>query len=187
MVQLSERPGTKKITNLHDKFLYKIGAIYDAEIRFLEGQQLSWQYSQHQQLKSLIETHIRETEQQIKNLEQVFSTLGQQPQRVNCDVAAGLISDGQKLVLLASDNPTIVDLALAGEQAKVEQLEIVTYRDLIKNAEVLGQNQVVQLLQQNLQQEEQTAQKLEQLKPQLIQEAQSAQGSSTASSHKKSR
>ena len=177
MVQLSERPGTKKITNLHDKFLYKIGGIYDAEHHFLEGQQLIWQYSQHRELKSLIETHIRETEQQIRNLEQVFSTLGQQPQRVTCDVAAGLISDAQKLVLLTSDNPKLVDLAIAGEQVKVEQLEIVTYRGLIKDAEQLGQNQIVQLLQQNLQQEEQTAQKLEQLKPQLYEEAKSTEGS----------
>ncbi|MEH1969478.1 MULTISPECIES: YciE/YciF ferroxidase family protein [unclassified Nostoc] len=178
MVQLSERPGTKKITNLRDKFLYELAAIYDAEHIFLEAQQLMWQYSQHNQLKSLIETHIRETEQQIRNLAQAFSTLGQQPQRVHCEVATALVSDGQKLILLSADNPTIVDLALAGEQAKVEQLEVVTYRGLIKDAEQLGQNQVVQLLQQNLQQEEQTAQKIEQLKPQLLQEAKSAEGGS---------
>ncbi|MBH8575960.1 ferritin-like domain-containing protein [Nostocaceae cyanobacterium CENA369] len=182
MVQLSERPGTKKITNLQDKFLYKIGTMLDAEIRFLEAQQLMCQCCRDNQLKSLIETHVRETEQQIKNLEQVFSTLGQQPQRVNCDAAAGLVSDGQKLMLLASDNPTIVDLALAAEQAKVEQLEIISYRGLIMNAEVLGHNQVVQLLRQNLQQEEQTAQKLEQSMPQLLKQAQSAGGSATSKS-----
>lgn len=34
MVQLSERPGTKKITNLQDKFIYEVGAMYDAEHRF---------------------------------------------------------------------------------------------------------------------------------------------------------
>ncbi|WP_341528184.1 DUF892 family protein [Nostoc sp. UHCC 0302] len=180
MVQLSERPGTKKITNLQDKFLYELGGIFDAENRFLEAQQLMWQYSQHPELKSLIEAHIRETEQQIRNIEQVFSTLKQQPQRVTCDAAAGLVSDGQKLVLLSSDNPKIVDLVLAGEQAKVEQLEIITYRGLIKGAEQLGQNEIVQLLQQNLQQEEQTAQKIEQLKPRLLEEARSTGGKSGA-------
>ncbi|ACC79882.1 DUF892 family protein [Nostoc punctiforme UO1] len=177
MVQLSERPGTKKITNLQDKFIYELGGIYDAEHRFLEAQQLMWQYSQHSQLKSLLETHIGETEQQIRNLEQVFRTLGQQPQRVTCDAAAGLISDGQKLTLLSADNPQIVDLGLAGGQAKVEQLEIAAYRALIRGAEQMGQNEVVQLLQQNLQQEEQTAKKIEQHLPQLLKEAKSAEGS----------
>ncbi|MFN6472297.1 MAG: ferritin-like domain-containing protein [Nostoc sp. SerVER01] len=178
MVQLSERPGTKKITNLRDKFIYELGAIYDAEHRFLEAQQLMWQCSQHNQLKSLLETHIRETEQQIRNIEQAFSTLGQQPQRVTCDAAAGLISDAQKLTLLAADNSKIVELGMAGAQAKVEQLEIACYRGLIKGAEQMGQNEVVRLLQQNLQQEEQTAQKIEQHLPQLLQEAKSAESSS---------
>ncbi|MDF5708766.1 MAG: DUF892 family protein [Nostoc sp. S4] len=179
MVQLSERPGTKKITNLRDKFIYELGGMYDAEQRFLEAQQLMLQCSQHNQLKSLLETHIRETEQQVKNLEQSFSTLGQQPQRVTCDAAAGLISDAQKLTLLAGDNPKIVELIMAGAQAKVKQLEIFAYRGLIKEAEQLGQNQVVQLLQQNLQQEQQTVQKLEQHMPQLLQEAKSAEGSTS--------
>lgn len=182
MVQLSERPGTKKITNLQDEFICEVGAMYDAENRFLEAQQMMWQCCQHSQLKSLIENHIRETEEQIRNLEQVFSTLKQQPQRVTCDAAAGLVSDGQKLILLATDNPKIVDLGIAGEQAKVEQFEIACYRGLIKGAEQMGQKQIVQMLQQNLQQEEQMAQKLEQCMPQLLQECKSSEGSASGKS-----
>lgn len=182
MVQLSERPGVKKITNLQDKFIYEVGAMYDAENRFLEAQQVMWQSCQNNQFKSLIETHIRETEQQIRNLEQVFSTLGQQPQRVTCDAAAGVISDAQKLMLLTADNPTILDLGLIAGQSKVEHFEIACYRGLIKGAEQMGQREVVQLLQQNLQQEEQTAQKLEQLLPQLLQETKSGDGKTTTKS-----
>ncbi|MEA5618699.1 DUF892 family protein [Cronbergia sp. UHCC 0137] len=182
MVQLTDRPGTKRITNLQDKFIYEIGAMYDAENRFLEAQQMMHQSCQHQELRSLIETHIQETEQQIRNLEQIFNALGQQPQRVTCDAAAGLISDGQKLMLLAADSPKIVDLGLVGGQYKVEQLEIACYRGLIKVAEQMGQNQVVQWLQQNLEQEEQTAQRLEQLMPRLLQEVTSSGGKTTAKS-----
>ena len=171
MVLLSERPGIKKISSLEDKFMYEIAAMYDAENRFLEAQQMMWQSCQHNALKSAIETHIRETEEQIHNLEEVFTILGQEVQRVNCDAAAGLISDAQKFMLLATNSPKIVDLGMVGGQCKIEQLEVACYRSLIKVAEQIGQNQVVQLLQQNLQQEEQTAQKLEQMMPQLLQEA----------------
>lgn len=182
MVQVSERPGTAKISNLEQKFVYEIGAMYDAENRFLEAMQMMHRCCQHNEMKSLLETHIRETEQQIRNLEQVFKVLGQQPTRINCDAAAGLISDGQRFMLLASDNPKILDLGLAGGQAKVEHLEIACYRSLIKGAEQMGQNQIVQLLQQNLQQEEQTAQKIEQCMPQLLQEAKSAKGTTGSKS-----
>ncbi|MGH1394446.1 MAG: ferritin-like domain-containing protein [Trichormus sp.] len=169
MVQLSERPVTK-ISNLQEKFIYEVGVMYDAEQRFWEAQQMMVQCCQHTQLKSLIETHIRETEQQIQNLEQVFNTLGQQPKRINCNTAAGLVNDGQKFMLLAAESQKILTLGLAGCQAKVEQLEIACYRSLIQVAEQMGQQKVVQLLQQNLQQEEQTAKKLEQHMPELLKE-----------------
>ncbi len=180
MVLVSERPGTKKITSLQQKFIYEINTMYDAENRFLEAQQMMWQCCQNSKLKAVIEPHLQETEQHIENLKQVLSTLGEQPQRITCDVAAGLISECQKFALLAADNPKIVDLGLAGWHCKIEQLEIACYRGLIKVAEQMGQNQVVQLLEQNLHQEEQTAQKLEQLMMQLIQEAKQTEAKTTA-------
>jgi ferritin-like metal-binding protein YciE len=170
MVNVQERPGATKIRDLEQKFLYEICGIYNAEIRFLEAQQMMSQCAKNSQIKSMLSSHIQETQQQIKNLEQVFSTMGQQPQRVNCDTAAGLVSDGQKLMLLTSESPELLDLCLAGGQAKVEQFEISCYRALVKGAEQMQQKQVMQLLQQNLQQEEQTFQKIEQLMPQLLQQ-----------------
>jgi ferritin-like metal-binding protein YciE len=177
MVQLSERPGTKKITSLQQKFIYEINTMYDAENRFLEAQQMMWQCCQNSKLKAVIEPHIPETEQHIENLKQ--------PQRITCDIAAGLISECQKFTLLSADNSKIVDLGLAEWHCKIEQLEITCYRTLIKVAEslrgevMLGQNQVVQLLEQNLHQEEQTAQKLEQLMMQLVQEAKQPEAKAT--------
>jgi ferritin-like metal-binding protein YciE len=176
MVNVQERPGATKIRDLEQKFIYEICGIYDAEIRFLEAQQMMLQCVKNSQLKSMISSHIQETQQQIKNLEQVFSTMGQQPQRINCDAAAGLVSDGQKLMLLTAESPEILDLCLANGQAKVEQFEITCYRALVKGAEQMQQKQVMQLLQQNLQQEEQTFQKIEQSIPQLLQQAMSTSG-----------
>ena len=44
----------------------------------------------------------------------------------------------------------------------------------------MGQNQVVQLLEQNLHQEEQTAKKIEQLMIQLLQESKPTEGKTAA-------
>ncbi|MFM9161134.1 MAG: ferritin-like domain-containing protein, partial [Dolichospermum sp.] len=86
MVQLTQRPITNKITNLQQKFIYEINTMFDAENRFLESQQMMWQCSQNNKFKMIIETHIQETEQHIKNLEQVLNILGEKPQRITCDV-----------------------------------------------------------------------------------------------------
>lgn len=182
MVQLSERPGTKKISNLQQMFIYGINSMYDAENRFLEAQQMIWECCQNAKLKTVIEPHIQETQQHIKNLEQVLNICGEQPQRITCDVASGLISECQKFTLLAADNSKIADLGLAGWHNKIEQLEIAGYRSLIKVAQQMGQNQVIQLLEQNLHQEEQTSQNLEELIMQLLADAKTSEGKTTAKS-----
>ncbi|MFM6371503.1 MAG: DUF892 family protein [Dolichospermum sp.] len=69
---------------------------------------------------------------------------------------------------------------LAEWHSKIEQMEMSCYRRLIKVAEQMGENQVVQLLEQNLHQEEQVAQKLEQLMMQLLPEVKTPEIKSTA-------
>ncbi|HLP90574.1 MAG TPA: DUF892 family protein [Nostocaceae cyanobacterium] len=182
MVQLSERPSTRKITNPQEKFVYELCVMYDAENRFLEAQQMMCQCCENSQLRSLIETHIQETQQQIRNIEQVFSILKQQPQRVNCEAAAGVIGDSEKFMLLAADSPRLVEQGIAGGQLAVEHLEIACYRCLVKGAQQMGQDQIVELLQQNLRQEEQTAQKIEDLMPQLLQTTGTTQSKTTSKS-----
>ncbi|HLO88642.1 MAG TPA: DUF892 family protein [Nostocaceae cyanobacterium] len=182
MVQLTERPGTKKISNSQEKFVYELCAMYDAENCFLEALQIIYQSCENNQLRTVIETHIRETEEQISNLEQVFSILKQPAQRVHCEAAAGLVSDAQKFMLLATDNHKILEQGIVSGQLAVEHLEIACYRCLVHGAQQMGQNQIVDLLQQNLQQEEQTAKKLEQLMSQLSQETTPKEGKSTTKS-----
>ncbi|WP_353932447.1 DUF892 family protein [Okeanomitos corallinicola TIOX110] len=182
MVQLSERPGIKKLSTLSDKFTYAISMVYDAENRFLESQQMMVQCCQNKQLRSTLENHIRETEQQVRNLEQVFELLGEEPQRITCDAAVGLISDCQKSMLLTADHQELIEPGIAGGQLIIEHLEIAFYHCLIKGAEKMGKSQIVQLLQQNLEQQEQTAKKLEPLMSQLLAEIKSVDGKTAARS-----
>lgn len=162
------------IKNLNEKFIHELGDIYDAEHRFLEAQQEMLSQANNPTVKTLLQEHIGQTEQQIKNLEQAYSILGEKPKRVKCDAAAGLVSEGQKTMKEAANNPAILDCVIAGAAAKVEHYEVASYRGLIEGARIMGQDQILQLLQQNLQQEEQTAQRVEQSTPQLLQRAMSA-------------
>lgn len=162
------------IKNLEEKMLHEVCDIYDAEHQFLEAQQQMIQKANDGQVKSMLQEHIQQTEQQIRNLEQVFQSLGQQPKREKCAAAAGLVSEGQKLLKEVEGNRQLIDLAIAGSQSKVEHYEIASYRGLITGAQQMGQQEIVTLLQQNLQQEEQTAQKVEQSTPQLVQQAMSS-------------
>lgn len=159
------------IKTLQEKFLHGLGDIYDAEHQFLEAQQEMLPQANSTTVKSLLEQHIKETEQQITVLEQVFEAVGETPKREKCAASAGIVKENESLLSEVSGNPALVDLAISGGAAKVEHYEIATYRMLITGAQQMGQTQVAKLLQQNLQQEEATAQKIETSASALFQQA----------------
>lgn len=159
------------IKTLQEKFMHGLGDIYDAEHRFLDAQQTMLPNADSDLVRTSLETHIAETEQQIVNLTQVYEILGVTPQRVSCDGAAGIVKEGDKLLSETKDVPALADLAIVGGCSKVEHYEIASYRGLIAGAEMMGQTEIVRLLSENLQQEENTAQKLEASMPELLQNA----------------
>ena len=164
------------ISNTQEKFLHELGDIYDAEQQFLKGQQEMLQQASDPTLKQMLERHIGESEGQVQVLEQVFEALGEKPKRETCAAAKGLVTEAQK-VLKEAQSAELRDCLIGGSAAKVEHYEIASYRGLIIGAQQMGQDQVVTLLEKNLQQEEQTAQKVEQSAPLLLQKAMQAETS----------
>jgi ferritin-like metal-binding protein YciE len=163
------------ISTMQDLMLDQLGDVYDAEHRFLKGQQEMMRKASDQQLKSGIQLHIEQTQHHIQNLEQVFSLMGQQPKGVTCEASQGLVSEAQKDMGEAGSD-SIRDVLIDGAALRVEHYEIAAYTALIAGAQLMGQQQAISLLQENLQQEQQTAQKLEQLTPQLLRTAMQQSG-----------
>jgi ferritin-like metal-binding protein YciE len=161
------------ITTLKEKFVHDLGDIYDAEHRFLEAQQEMQAQAGAKTLKAMIMAHIGQTEQHLRNLEQVYGIVGEKPKRVKCDAATGLVLEGQKGLKEVAQGSAIGDCVITGAAAKVEQYEIASYRGLIMLSEQLAYVPVVTLLNQNLQQELETATKLEQSLPSLLAETMS--------------
>ena len=162
------------ITNPQEKFVHELCLTYDAEHQFLEAQQEMLGQASDEHLQSMVQNHINQTQRQIQNLEQVFGQMGLEPQRQTSQAAQGLVADGRTGLQEAEGGP-VVDTLIAGAQAKVEHFEIACYRGLVTGAQQMGQDEeVVDLLQQNLLQEEETAQMVEQSAPQLLQKAMQA-------------
>ncbi len=169
------------INTLEEKFAFSLNSIYDAEHQFLEAQQTMLEGANSSTVKAMLEKHIAETEQQIVNLTRVHEILGLTPKRATCDAAKGLVTEGNKVLTATADVPALADLAINDASSKVEHFEIATYRGLIAGAQSMGQTEIVQLLTENLQQEETTAQTLESAMPALLEKAmQTASKSATS-------
>ncbi len=162
------------ITHTQELFLHELTEIYDAEHRFLEGQAVLVNRATDQELQRAIRNHIYQTRQHIGNLEQVFRELGQEPRRQTNEVAQGLVSEAQQSIQEA-ESDALRDCLIDAAVIKVEHFEIASYRSMVTGAQLIGQSMIVDLLNANLQQEEETAQTAEQSAEKLLQKAMQAE------------
>jgi len=158
------------ISTAKEKFVHELADLYDAEHQFLEGQRQMQRRASDERLRTMIMEHIAQTEDQIKNLEQVFGVLGEQPKRESCSGAKGLVEEAAKMMAEAA-RPEICDAMLGGAAAKVEHYEMVSYADLITGAELMGQTKAIKLLRANRDQEVKTARRMERAGPRLLKRA----------------
>ncbi len=165
------------ITNAQELFLHELAEIYDAEHTIDFGLQAMNQGASDEDLRSAVQNHLEQTRGHIQNLEQVFNQLGQEPYRETNEVAQGAAKELQQGLAEAHQSPELVDCVIISAAIKVEHFEIASYRALITAAQQMGQHEeVVNLLQQNLQEEEETAQIAEQSAPELFQKAMQSEG-----------
>ena len=99
----------------------------------------------HPDLKQAFEEHRRQTEGQVRRLEQAFKLLGVPAKGKKCEGMAGLLEEGKKMMEEDAE-PPVMDAALIAAAQKVEHYEIASYGCVCTYAEMLGYDQVHDLL-----------------------------------------
>jgi ferritin-like metal-binding protein YciE len=150
---------TSSIKTLDDLFVHTLQDIYYAENQITKALPTMIKKATDPQLKQGFETHLRETEGQIKRLEQVFKMHGAEAKAVKCPAIDGIIDEAQEILSDAKDNEVLDAAALASAQA-VEHYEITRYGTLVAWARQLGRNDCASVLQQTLEEEKLTDLKL---------------------------
>ena len=148
-------------------FAYKLGTVLSGEKKILTMLKKLEKRAQRDELKQQFRHHREETEGQIKNIEQAFNVLGEKATGRTNPVVMGLAEQAD--VLYDKTDDEILDTVLLGGAAETEHVEIALYEDLITQARAMGEQQVVSLLQQNLEQEQHTLEEVKRASEQLAQ------------------
>jgi ferritin-like metal-binding protein YciE len=151
-----------ELRNLNDLLLDHLKDLYDAEHQITKVLPKMAEAASSQQLKSAFNQHLKETENQIRRLEQVFDALGKKPSRRPCKAMKGLIEEGEEL-LQEDAAPEVLDAGLIAAAQKVEHYEMAGYGAVRTYARVLGMPEAAELLQQTLDEEGNADKKLTQL------------------------
>ena len=148
-----------KLSSLDDLLVHELQDIYNAESQILKALPKMTKAATYPELKEAFEEHRQQTEGQVRRLEQVFKLLGVPAKGRKCDGMAGLLEEGRKMTEEDAE-PAVMDAGLIAAAQKVEHYEIASYGCVCTYAEMLGYDQVHDLLGQNLDEEETTDQKL---------------------------
>ena len=153
---------TKDIKSMEDLFLHSLQDVYYAENQIIKALPKLIEKANNRELTAGLRQHLRETEQQVERLQQVFEKLGETPKGVDCPAIDGLIKEADE-VAGEVDDKKVLDAAIIGSAQAVEHYEISRYGTLIAWAEELGHDNVVSLLNANLKEEKATDKKLNRL------------------------
>ncbi|MBA3317229.1 MAG: ferritin-like domain-containing protein [Gemmatimonadales bacterium] len=150
---------SKPITSLDDLFVHTLQDIYYAEQQITKALPKMIDKASDPQLKQGFQSHLAETKNQIKRLEQVFQMHGAEMKAVKCPAIDGILDEAQEILGDAKDAEVIDAAALASAQA-VEHYEIARYGTLIAWARQLGRNDCAGVLEQSLEEEKAADRKL---------------------------
>ena len=150
-------------------YLFKLGAALKMENTILDMLPQLGEHAQDPHLQQALQHHFEETQGHVRNLEQAFSALGEEPDDSPCPAIEGLEKEGQANLKMVDDS--LNDQVIISGVCETEHHEIAVYEGLITTAEAMGEQDVVALLQENVENEQETLQRAQQMGQKLAQRA----------------
>ncbi|MBV8916222.1 MAG: ferritin-like domain-containing protein [Acetobacteraceae bacterium] len=148
--------------SMKDLMLHFLQDIYYAERQGLRGMAKMAKAVESEQLKQAILEHRDQSQKQISRLEQVFEAIGKRPRGKTCAAMDGLAEEADEAVEEGEKGP-VLDAGLIACAQAVEHYEIARYGAMVAWARQLGMDEAAELLQQTLEEEKQSDQRLNEI------------------------
>lgn len=144
---------------LHDAFIEELRDTYDAEKQLIKAMPRIARAATSPDLRAAFEQHLAETRQQVERLTRVFESIGEKPRGKHCDGMAGILEEAKSALEEDADEATMDALLIASAQ-RAEHYEMAAYGTLVSWAQAMGHTDAAQLLQETLDEEKATDEKL---------------------------
>jgi ferritin-like metal-binding protein YciE len=144
---------------MHDAFLDELRDGYDAEKQLIKALPKMAKAASSTELRTAFETHLEETRGHVERLEQVFESLEEKARGKHCEGMAGIIEEGKSMMQEEFDDAAM-DAALIAAAQRAEHYEMAAYGTLVAWARAMGHTDAATLLQEILDEEKATDEKL---------------------------
>jgi ferritin-like metal-binding protein YciE len=141
----------EKTHSPRDLFLGDLSAMLEVEKQITKSLPKMQKAAGDHRLSQRLGRHEKETREQVKRLERAFKALGVRPQRRKAAGIEGLAEEFTESAGSVDDG--LADVVTLNVASRVEHYEIAAYESLIEMARALGETEVRQLLERNLEEE----------------------------------
>lgn len=148
------------IDSMTEVLVNEIRDLYDAEKRLTKAIPRMSKKATNRELKTALNDHLKETQQQVRRLERAFRHLGETPRGKACAGMRGIVEEGNEHAGEEYGDPSLRDTMIIGSAQRVEHYEMAAYMGAISHARLLGLDQVKDLLEETLAEEKAADKKL---------------------------
>jgi ferritin-like metal-binding protein YciE len=146
---------------LKELYIDELKDLYSAENQLVKALPKMAKAATSEELSAGFTEHLEQTRGHGERLEKIFKELGESPKGKKCKGMEGLIEEGSEAI--EEYEGELLDAALIGAAQRVEHYEMAGYGTVIAFAEELGESEHVDLLNETLEEEKATDEKLTEL------------------------
>lgn len=151
-----------KLNNLEDLFHLELKDLYSAENQLVKALPKMAKAASNDELRQGFEEHLEQTKGHVERLNEIAKKIDQKLSGHKCKAMEGLIEEGAELIDEDAED-AVRDAGLIGAAQRVEHYEIAGYGTAIAFAKRLGMDEIAQLLEETMNEEKETDQKLTEL------------------------
>ena len=151
----------ERVNTPQEAHSFELGAALRMEHAVLDMIDKLANTARDEELKQLFRRHHHETQQHVAHLERVFEMFGTEVQESPSPVVDALDKDAKGTI--KKMGKSLVPSAVLQAAVKTEHHEIAVYENLLVSAQVLGNDDAVALLRDNLEQERRMLEEVQQL------------------------
>jgi ferritin-like metal-binding protein YciE len=150
-------------------YVEQLQDLYSAEDQLVDALPKMAQAAHSSELRQGFEMHLEQTRAQRDQVEQLITQMGEKAGGHTCKGMKGIIAEGQETMSKhKKSDPAIADAALIAAAQRVEHYEIAGYGTARSLAEMMGEQDAVEVLDRIAQEEGDTDKKLTTLAQELV-------------------
>jgi ferritin-like metal-binding protein YciE len=148
-----------ELESLQDLYIHELKDLFSAETQLIKALPKMAKAATNSKLVKGFETHLAETQEHAKRLEKILMSHDETTQGPKCKGMEGLLEEGADMIAEDAEDE-VRDAGLISAAQRVEHYEIAGYGTARTYAELLGDDKGAELLQETLDEESATDEKL---------------------------